>query len=124
MMAVILIVEDDAFIHEYIEISIQELGHETLSASDMDGALSFLCTPQRIDLLITDICLKKALSGGIELADRAIKLRPKLGVLYTTGSPVTDELKSLFVEDAAFLPKPYTLQQLQGSIGELLAAKF
>ena len=40
-MAVILIVEDDAFIHEYVEIIVQELGHETLSARDMDGALSF-----------------------------------------------------------------------------------
>jgi hypothetical protein len=45
-----------------------------------------------------------------------------LRVLYTTGSPLTDELKSLFVNGALFLRKPYTLQQLQGSIGELLAA--
>jgi CheY-like chemotaxis protein len=124
MMAVILIVEDDAFIHEYVEIIVQELGHETLSASDMDGALSFLCATRRIDVLVTDICLKKPSSGGIELAHRAIKLQPKLRVLYTTGSPLTDELKSLFVEDARFLRKPYTLQQLQRSIGELLAARF
>ncbi|MFY9833934.1 MAG: response regulator [Rhizomicrobium sp.] len=123
-MAVILIVEDDAFIHEYVEIIVQELGHETLSARDMDGALSFLCAIQRIDVLVTDICLKKPSSNGIELAHQAIKLRPNLRVLYTTGNPLTDELKSLFVEDARFLRKPYTLQQLQASIGELLAARF
>jgi DNA-binding NtrC family response regulator len=123
-MAVILIVEDDAFIHEYVEIIVQELGHETLSARDMDGALSSLCATARIDVLITDICLKWPSSGGIELAHLAIKLRPKLRVLYTTGSPITDELKSLFVEDARFLRKPYTVQQLRGSIGELLAARY
>jgi len=41
-MSTILIVEDDVFIHEYMEIIIQEIGHETLSARDMDGALSHL----------------------------------------------------------------------------------
>ena len=90
----------------------------------MDGALSFLCAIQRIDVLVTDICLKKPSSNGIELARQAIELRPNLRVLYTTGNPLTDELKSLFVEDARFLRKPYTLQQLQASIGELLAARF
>ena len=67
-MSMILIVEDDVFIHEYMEIIIQEIGHETLSARDMDGALSHLHAPQQIDLLVTDIYLKKACSGGIELA--------------------------------------------------------
>ena len=115
-MSMILIVEDDVFIHEYMEIIIQEIGHETLSARDMDGALSHLHAPQQIDLLVTDIYLKKACSGGIELAHQAIKIRPKL--------PVTDELKALFVEDARYLRKPYTLRQLRDSIGELLTTRF
>ena len=112
-MSMILIVEDDVFIHEYMEIIIQEIGHETLSARDMDGALSHFHAPQQIDLLVTDIYLKKACSGGIELAQQAIKIRPKLPVLYTTGNAVTDELKALFVEDARYLRKPYTLRQLR-----------
>jgi DNA-binding NtrC family response regulator len=120
-MAMILIVEDDAFIRELVEMIIQEYGHQTLSASDIGEALSLLRTPQPIDALFTDIYLKKAVSGGIELAHQAIKLRPKLRVLYTTGDSVTDKL---FVEGARFLRKPYTLDQLQGSIGDLLAARF
>ena len=123
-MSMILIVEDDPFIHEYMEIIIQDIGHETLSARDMDGALSHLHAHQQIDLLVTDIYLKKACSGGIELAHQAIKIRPKLPVLYTTGNAVTDELKALFVEDARYLRKPYTLRQLQDSIGELLTTRF
>jgi len=122
-MAVILIVEDDAFIRDFVEVIVQEFGYQTLSASDVDEALSLLRTPQQIDALFTDIYLKKAVSGGIELAHQAIKLRPKLRVLYATGNSVTDKLKALFVEDARFLRKPYTLHQLQDSIGELLAAR-
>ena len=123
-MAVILIVEDDAFIRELVEMIIQEFGHQTLSASDIGEAFSLLRTPQPIDALFTDIYLKKAVSGGIELAHQAIKLRPKLRVLYTTGNSVTDKLKALFVEGAHFLLKPYTLDQLQDSIrSEILKSR-
>ena len=57
-MAVILIVEDDVFTREIAEIIIQDWGHHTLSASDVDEALTLLRSPQHIDALFTDIYLK------------------------------------------------------------------
>ena len=54
-MAVMLIVEDDVFIGEIAELLIQDWGHRTLSASDVDEALSLLRSPQHIDALFTDI---------------------------------------------------------------------
>jgi CheY-like chemotaxis protein len=121
-MAMILIVEDDVFIREMTEMMIQEWGYRTLSASDVDEALILLRSPQHIDALFTDIYLKTAVLGGCELADQAIKLRPKLRVLYTTGNSITKEMKVLFVEDSHFLTKPYTLPQLKHSLESLLAA--
>src|SRR5450631_2085244 len=82
LMAVILIVEDDIFIRDFAEMMIQDWGHRTLLASDVDEALSLLRSPQQIDALFTDIYLKKAVLGGYDLADEAIKLRPELRVLY------------------------------------------
>ena len=41
-VAVILIVEDDCFIRELSEMTIQEWGYQTLSASDTDEALTHL----------------------------------------------------------------------------------
>ena len=121
-MAVILIVEDDVFIREIAEMMIQDWGHHTLSASDVDDALSLLRSPQQIDALFTDIYLNTAVFGGCELAHQAVKLRPNLRVLYTTGNTVTDKLRALFVEGAHFLRKPYTHHQLQDSVEGLLAA--
>ena len=121
-MAVILIVEDDIFIREMTELMIQDWGHHTLSASDVNEALSILRSPQQIDALFTDIYLKTAVLGGCEVARRAIELRPKLRVLYTTGNFITDKLKALFVEGANCLRKPYTHHQLKGSVEDLLAA--
>jgi CheY-like chemotaxis protein len=71
-MAMILIVEDDAFIRELTEMTIQDWGYDTLSASDADEALLLLRSPQAIDALFTDIYLKTALHGGCELASRQL----------------------------------------------------
>jgi CheY-like chemotaxis protein len=122
LMAMILIVEDDAFIRELAAMTIQDWGYDTLSASDADEALLLLRSPQVIDALFTDIYLKTALLGGCELAHQAIKIRPKLRVLYTTGNYVTDKIRALFVEGTHCLCKPYTPNQLQHSLEELLAA--
>jgi CheY-like chemotaxis protein len=121
-MAVILIVEDDLFIRGIAELMIEDWGHNTLLASDIDEALALLRAPRHIDALFTDIYLKTAVFGGCELAHQAIKLRPKLRVLYTTGNSITEKLKTLFVEGTHFLRKPYTPHQLQNSVEELLAA--
>src|SRR3984893_4479505 len=121
-MAVILIVEDEMFTREIAEMMIQDWGYQTLSAGDVEEALSLIRSPQRIDAIFTDIFLKAAVVGGCELAHQAIKLRPKLRVLYTTGNFVTDKMKALFVEGTHFLRKPYTQHQLQDSVEGLLAA--
>ncbi len=121
-MAVILVVEDDMFIRETAEMMIQDWGHQILSACDVNEALTHLCSPHHIDALFTDIYLKADVLGGCDLARHAIKLRPDLRILYTTGNRVTEKLLALFAEGSHFLSKPYTEDQLQGSFESLLAA--
>ena len=118
----ILIVEDDAFIREMAELMLEDMGHRTLSADDLEGGLSILRSDQHIEALFTDINLKGDVFGGCELARRGIELRPKLHVLYTTGNLVTDKIRSLLVEGTHLLLKPYTQGQLQTSIEATLAA--
>ena len=120
-MAVILVVEDDALIRMCAELMIQDGGHTTLTASDVDEALAFLQSSQHIDALMTDIRLKTAIDGGYELARQGLQLRPKLRVLYATGSFITDKIKALCVKGAHFIQKPYTEEQLRRSVDELLA---
>ena len=122
LMALILIVDDEVFIRGVTELMVQDLGHETLAAGGVDEALVHLQSAQHIDALFTDIRLKSMVLGGFELAHQAIKLRPKLRVLYTTGSSMTEKMRALFVDGAHFMQKPYTQDQLQNSMEELLAA--
>src|ERR1700675_4130778 len=121
-MAMFLVVEDELFTPQIAEMMIQGWGHDTLSASDVTEALGFLRSDQRIDALFTDIYLKDSVLGGCELAHQAIELRPKLRVLYTTGNFVTEKMRALFFAGAKFLCKPYSQDQLQDSVGVMLAA--
>jgi DNA-binding NtrC family response regulator len=121
-MAVVLVVDDEVFIRQTAELMIEDMGHETLAASNAGDALEHLNSTLPIDALFTDIRLTSTATGGFELARWAVVLRPGLRVLYTTGSPLTDAMRALFVDGAGFLQKPYSPDQFQTSMKELLAA--
>ena len=106
-MPTVLVVEDEEQVLVLAESILQDNGFETLSAHASEGALALLADQsQPIDLLFTDIGLYENRHGGIQLAQEAVKHRPNLKVLYTSGQGVTDGMKALFVENSAFIPKP------------------
>jgi len=119
-MAVILAVEDDEFILEYLGWTLENIGHISLLASDLAQALTHLAAQQHIDILFVDIRLKSLEFGGYEVADHAIGLRPHLSVLYTSGSSHSEDMTARFVPGGRFLQKPYSPAQLGLSLGELL----
>jgi CheY-like chemotaxis protein len=119
-MAIILVVEDDLFILQTLELIVADLGHRALLASDLAGALQHLAAPHPIDALFVDIRLAALALGGYDVANQAIGLRPELPVLYTSGSTLTDDMTLLFVPGGLFLQKPYSPAQLELFIGKLV----
>jgi signal transduction histidine kinase len=80
----ILIVEDDALVREYVVAQIGRLGYHTLAASNATEGLAIINSPERIDLLFTDVIIPGGMNGR-QLATEAVKQRPGLKVLYTSG---------------------------------------
>jgi CheY-like chemotaxis protein len=115
-MATVLLVEDEDQVRVLAESYLEEQGHTVLTAASKDGALAILESGQAVDVLFVDLGLKDEIDGGLELAKRAVEMRPNLKVLYTTGRPVTDGTRARFVQGAAFLPKPYTVEQLLAAL--------
>ena len=122
-MATILIVEDELFIRDTAEFTIGDLGHDTLLACDIAEALSHLTSSRRIDALFVDMRLSVTALAGYEIANEAIRLRPDLRILYTSGSPLTDDMTDHFVSGGQFLQKPYSPAQLETSVGTLLQSE-
>jgi DNA-binding NtrC family response regulator len=119
-MAIILLVEDEVFIRQAAEWALEDLGHTPLMAEDLASALLHLSTDQHIDALFVDIRLAKLAFGGYDVANQAIGIRPDLRVLYTSGSPLTNDMSDLFVRDGQFIQKPYSPAQLEFSVRKLL----
>ncbi|MGV8985337.1 MAG: response regulator [Cypionkella sp.] len=121
-MTAVLIVEDDAFINMEAIFIVEELGHSTLCAHDVEQAMTILQSEAQIDVMFTDIRLKDRRLGGYELAKEAVALRPGLCVLYTTGDKLADPDTGLVLEGSHFLQKPYGEIQLQVALAKALRA--
>ena len=121
-MAVILIVEDDVAMRGLTELSLNEFGYETLIAGDVTSALEILRSDAHIDVLFTDIYLKEHVHGGCDVAREAVTLRPDLRVLYTTGHLLIRAVREKFVEGAGCIRKPYSPEQVDAALRELLPA--
>jgi DNA-binding NtrC family response regulator len=119
-MAVVLVVEDEEQVRVLAESILQEAGHETISAANVEESSILLQSDHAIDLLFVDLGMDEDFQGGIRVAQEAAKLRPGLPVLYTTGRGITDGMKALFVEPYGFLAKPYTMDELTTALANLL----
>jgi CheY-like chemotaxis protein len=114
----VLVVEDEPTVRALAESMIEALGYMVLSAANAREAIALLEQDEPIDILFTDINLPDGPDAidGLELARKAVELRPSLRVIYTTGHGQTDGMTALFVEDATFLPKPYTVKRLTEAV--------
>jgi CheY-like chemotaxis protein len=117
-MATVLIVEDQAQILALAQSLLEEEGYKTLAAPSAEDALVILAGPEPVDAIFVDVILNRDMHAGIELAKRAIELRPGRKVVYSTGLTLTDHMKALLVLGAVILEKPYTLNQLLASLLE------
>ena len=80
----ILIVEDDAMVRKYVRTQIEGLGYATLEAANAAEALEVIDANAQIDLLFTDVIMPGAMNGR-QLVDEALKRRPGLKTLFTSG---------------------------------------
>ena len=80
----VLIVEDDPLVRQYVITQIKSLGYTTLDAANATEALDLIDNTENIDLLFTDVIMPGPMNGR-HLVDEALKRRPALKTLFTSG---------------------------------------
>ena len=116
----VLLVEDEESVRTVTADSLRELGYQVIEADSASAALRALDASPRIALLLTDIVMPDM--NGRKLADEALKRRPDLRVIYTTGFTRNAVVHNGVLDPGVnFLPKPFTLQQLSDKVREVLA---
>jgi len=115
----VLVVEDEENVRAMSVEALSDLGYDIIDCATPYDALSELEGSRRIDLLFTDIMMPGM--NGRQLADRAVKIRPDLPVLYTTGYTRNAIVHNGMLDPGVqFLPKPFTFAQLATKVRQVL----
>jgi CheY-like chemotaxis protein len=118
----ILLVEDDAQVRLLAATSLRERGYSVIEAVNGAEAVSVLDGDIHIDLVLTDVVMPGALTGK-EVVEHALKARPDVKVLFTSGYADASVMRNGLVQAGArFLSKPYRGGQLAATVRALLDA--
>ncbi|MDT8311516.1 MAG: PAS domain-containing protein, partial [Methylophaga sp.] len=118
---IILVVEDDALVRDYVVSQLQLFGYQVHAAVDGPSALSLINQGIAVDLLFTDVVMPNGISGR-ELADTAQQLRPGLQVLFTSGYTENSIVHHGRLDSGVLLlSKPYNRDELARKIRQALS---
>jgi len=118
----VLVVEDDMLVRRYVMTQIQSLGYSTLEAANASDALRFIDEVPGIDLLFTDVIMPGIMNGR-QLVDEALKRRPGLKTLFTSGYTENAIVHHGRLDSGVLLlAKPYRKSELARMIRLALAS--
>src|ERR1700759_4183706 len=104
----ILVVEDDLAVRQIARRILEQLGYTVLIVENPNDSIQLVLEYKGpIHLLMTDVVMPGL--NGRELAERLLKIRPDMKVLYTSG--YTDDVivhHGVLDENIHFIGKPYT----------------
>jgi CheY-like chemotaxis protein len=118
----VLVVEDDAAVREATIWVLNVLGYATREAENGPAALDILAASPEITVMFSDVVMPKGMSG-IELTQQALRRRPDLKVLLTTGHSQADiDLSQLGRDGIRLITKPYSNNDLEAALNAVLGA--
>ncbi|HEX3973442.1 MAG TPA: ATP-binding protein [Stellaceae bacterium] len=117
--ATILVVEDEADVREVLAAELTNCGYRVLTAGDGPAALEILGQESSIDLLFSDVVMPHGMTGDV-LAREAMRRRPALKILLTSGYPLSELRERQSLGAFRLLQKPYRIEELLRVIGECL----
>ena len=116
----ILVVEDDVDVRLFVVAQLESLGYRVLAAEDGVRAKKILSGPERLDLLFTDVIMPGGMTGK-QLADEAVRERPQLKTLYTSGYTENTIIHQGRLDPGVqLLSKPYRRADLARKVRQVL----
>jgi two-component system cell cycle sensor histidine kinase/response regulator CckA len=117
----VLLVEDEAMVRAVAERALTRQGYTVLTAENGEAALEMLEKAEKPDLLISDVVMPSM--DGPTMVRHVRKRYPDLPILFMSGYAEEQLRKSINLDNVAFLPKPFSVQQLAEAARAVLAPK-
>jgi CheY-like chemotaxis protein len=119
----ILVVEDDPLVRNYVAAQLASLGYTALTAANAAEALARIDDGEPFDLLFTDVIMPGSVNGR-QLADEAVRRRPGIAVLFTSGYTENAIVHHGRLDPGVLLlAKPYRKSDLARMIRTALVAR-
>lgn len=116
----ILVVDDEPGVASILKLTLEEKGYEVQIAYSGEECLKLIAGEFRPDLVVLDLILPQQ-SGYEVCAKLKIEFSVEFPVvIHTACTKATDEHRSYLCKADAFIMKPYSNQQLEGTIKKLL----
>ncbi len=114
----ILIVDDEASIRQFVRIVLERAGYQVSEAAGAEEALAILRAGPAPELLLTDIVMP--VRNGIWLAAQVHRILPKVPVLFVSGfsQDYKEELTG-----SVCLQKPFTAAALTAAVNDIVEAR-
>jgi PAS domain S-box-containing protein len=116
----VLVVEDEPMVRDFSVSALEEAGYRVLAAEDGPSGLALLDAHPETTLLFTDVVLTGPMNGR-KVADEAVRRRPDLKVLFTTGYTRNAIIHhGRLDEGVSLITKPFTATGLAGKVRRVL----
>ena len=117
----ILLVEDEDMVRSVAQRALARQGYTVLAAENGEAALELIRELPDLDLLVSDVVMP--LMDGPTMARHIREAYPALPILFMSGYAEEQLRNSIDLDNVAFLPKPFSVQQLAEAAREVLVAK-
>jgi PAS domain S-box-containing protein len=116
----VLLVEDEDSVRQLVRDTLAAKGYRVVEAENGEAGMAAAAQHEgKINLVITDVVMPGM--GGRELVKQLVQTRPGTKVLYLSGYTEDAIINEGTIErGAAFLQKPFTLQNLSRKVREVL----
>jgi two-component system, response regulator PdtaR len=113
-MSIILIVEDETLIRDYLGEILEQAGYRVVPATNADEAIEILESRNDVRVIITDINMPGSMDG-LRLAAAVRDRWPPIKIIIATGKdrPRSEEMPM----ESQFLPKPYLPDRVLAVVG-------
>ena len=115
-----MLVEDEDMVRAVAERALVRAGYTVTAASDGEEGLELVQLGRQFDMVVTDVVMPSM--DGPAMAREIRKLVPGLPVLFMSGYAEEQLRDQIDIEDAHFLPKPFSVQQISDKVGAVLGA--
>jgi two-component system, cell cycle sensor histidine kinase and response regulator CckA len=117
----IMLVEDEDMVRAVAERALVRNGYTVVTAANGEDALEALEGRTDIVMIVTDVVMP--VMDGPTMVRKVRETHPKMPILFMSGYAEEQLRKMIDLDNIAFLPKPFSVQQLAEAVRDVLGAR-